>query len=104
MVIIKSIRIKFDKLVAQTGKANLIRIDNLEHWIPSKLCYNLSTKNNLSGSIEIPSFIYEKIFNCNLSDLSDAEKKHIASWYVEKHEPKKIKFNPNQLPDESLFK
>ncbi len=94
MVIIKSIRIKFDKLVAQTGKANLIRIDGIEHWIPSKLCFNLSTKNNLSGSVEIPPFIYEIIFECDLSKLSDEEKKNISSWYVEKHEPKKI--NPIQ--------
>lgn len=94
MVIIKSIRIKFDKLVAQTGKANLIRIYGIEHWIPSKLCFNLSIKNNLSGSMDIPSFIYERIFDYDLSILTDQEKKNIASWYVEKHEPKKI--NPVQ--------
>ena len=104
MVIIKSIRIKFDKLVAQTGKANLIRIDNLEHWIPSKLCFKLSIKNNLSGSVEIPPFIYEKIFDCDLSKLTDQEKKNISSWYVEKHIPVKIEFNPNDLPDASLIK
>ncbi len=46
----------------------------------------------------------ERLFECDLSKLTDEEKKNIASWYIEKHTPVKINFNPNDLPDASLIK
>jgi hypothetical protein len=104
MIVVKSIRVNFDKLLATTAKAYLIKINGSEHWIPISTVRNMSTKNNLSGKAEIATFIYEKIFDCNVSEMTDEEKRSIGSWIVEKHTPRKIDFNPNNLPDASLTK
>lgn len=58
---IKSVRIQFDKLLHDTGKAILIRIYGQEHWIPKKLCRNLVTNNKLGGNVCIPTFIAERM-------------------------------------------
>lgn len=58
---IKSVRIKFEKFLHDTGKAILIRINGSEHWIPKKLCKNLIVNNKLGGNVCVPIFIVEKI-------------------------------------------
>lgn len=58
---ITEVRIKFDKLKADTGKAILVRIIDDEYWIPSKLCRKLVINNKLGGHVCIPMFFAEKI-------------------------------------------
>lgn len=58
---VKSVRIKFDKILHDTGKAILIRIDGVENWIPKKLCRNLIINKKLGGNVCIPYFFAEKL-------------------------------------------
>lgn len=58
---IKSVNIKFEKLIHDTGKAILVRINGAEHWIPKKLCRKLIVNNKLGGNVCIPTFIAEQI-------------------------------------------
>jgi hypothetical protein len=58
---IKSVRICFDKILHDTGKAILIRINEAEHWIPKKLCRKLIISKKLSGNVCVPFFIAERI-------------------------------------------
>ena len=66
---IKSVRIKFEKLLHDTGKAILIRIDGVEHWIPKKLCRNLTINKKLGGNVCVPTFVIERI-GLNIEDYS----------------------------------
>jgi len=68
---IKSVRIKFDKFLHDTGKAILVRIDGIEHWIPIKLCRKLIINNKLGGNVCIPSFFYERMGYEVTEDLAD---------------------------------
>lgn len=63
---IKSVRITFDKLYHDTGKAILVSINNNELWLPKKLCRNLVVNKKLGGHVSIPTFLAEKlnILNC----------------------------------------
>lgn len=58
---IKSVNIKFEKLIYDTGNAILVRINGFEHWIPKKLCRKLIVTKKLGGNICIPTFIAERI-------------------------------------------
>jgi len=58
---IKSVNIKFEKFLHDTGKAILLRINGGEHWIPKKLCRKLIVNNKLGGNVCIPTFIAERI-------------------------------------------
>jgi len=66
---IKSVNIKFEKFLHDTGKAILVRINGIEYWIPKKLCRKLIVNKKLGGNVCVPSFIAEKIGfnieNCN---------------------------------------
>jgi hypothetical protein len=92
---VKSVRIKFDKIYHDTGKAILISIANKDHWLPKKLCRNLVINSKLGGNVCIPTFIAEKI-GLNVEDCKpDIEVIH--------HIPEpKDKTNINH--DSSLFK
>ena len=58
---IKSVNIKFEKILHDTGKAILVRINGVEHWIPKKLCRKLIINNKLGGNVCVPTFIAERI-------------------------------------------
>lgn len=58
---VTEVRIKFDKLKADTGKAILVRIFDSEYWIPLKLCRKLVVNNKLGGNVCIPMFFAEKL-------------------------------------------
>lgn len=92
---IKSVRVKFDKLLHDTGKAILVRINGCEHWIPKKLCRNLIVNNKLGGNVCIPTFIVEQI----ALDINDCNPDIEVIHHIPQKEDKaKIKH------DEALFK
>lgn len=99
---IKSARIKFDKLLGETPKACLILTQGKEHWIPKSLCRKFTLNNKLGGNVVLPTFIINKMFDI---DINKNDYDFIAADYVVEHRrPKKIDFNPNNNPNESLIK
>lgn len=85
---IKSARIKFDKLLGETSKAYLIRIEGLEHWIPKSQCRRFTTNNKLGGNVEISSFIINRMFDIDINiDCPDFVK---PTWVVVNHTPDKL--------------
>jgi len=77
---ITSVKIKFDKLLADTGKAILIRVYNQEHWLPKKLCSCLITNKKLSGKVVIPAWLaIDKGFVFDESDADTIIEKHIPA-------------------------
>lgn len=66
---INSVNIKFEKLIHDTGKAILVRINGVEHWLPKKLCRKLTVNNKLAGNVCVPTFISERIGIC-INDCS----------------------------------
>lgn len=92
---VKSVRIKFDKFLHDTGKAILVRLNGAEHWIPKKLCRNLIVNNKLGGNVCVPTFIAGRI-GLDIDDCSpDIEVIH--------HIPGKADKNKIEH-DDSLFK
>lgn len=92
---INSVKIKLEKLLYDTGKAILVRINGVEHWIPKKLCRNLIVNNKLGGNVCVPTFIIKEI-GLNIDNCSpDIEVIH--------HIPK-LQDKTNIKHDESLFR
>jgi len=91
---IKSVKIYFNKLKHDTGKAILVSIDENEIWLPKKLCRNLKVHNKLNGSVCIPTFLAEKN-NIQITDENiDIEVIH----HIPIEQKKEVNY------DESLFK
>lgn len=85
---IKSARIKFDKLLGETSKAYLIRIDGDEHWIPKSQCRRFITNQKLGGNVEVSTFIINRMFDIDINiECPDFVK---PTWIVENHIPKKL--------------
>lgn len=105
---IKSVKIKYDKYVAETSKAYLIIYLNTQVWLPKSLCKNFHIYgNDMHGVTEIPSFLFEKITGCDPNNTDkDLSYWHAeASWIVEKHKPEKINFTEEDTkPDATLIK
>lgn len=58
---IRKVRIKFDKLLHNTGKAILVRVQNKETWLPNFAISDLVISNKLSGNVVVrASFCDEK--------------------------------------------
>lgn len=91
---VKSARLKFDKLLHDTGKAILIRVNSSDHWIPKSLCRKLTINNKLGGHVCLPSFIIERL-GINIEDLD-------PEIIVTHHVPKKIKKQVDH--DSDLFR
>ncbi len=87
---IKSARIKFDKLKGETPKAFLIQIHNEEHWIPKSMCRRFTTNKKLGGHVELPAFIINRMFDIDINEMEDLPDNIKPTWIVEKHEPTKI--------------
>lgn len=89
---ITTVRIKFEKLLADTGKAILIRVFNQEIWLPKKMCRNLITNKKLGGNVVIPTWLAnEKGIQFDDSD---------ADTIIEKHIPVKVEpVNPQADAD-----
>jgi len=88
--VIKSARIKFDKLKGETPKAFLIQIHNEEHWIPKSMCRRFTTNKKLGGHVELPAFIINRMFDIDINEMEDLPDNIKPTWIVEKHEPTKI--------------
>jgi len=64
MTTIKSVRLKFSKLLGETAKAiHFYLYDDSMHWIPKKLCRKLVVNKKLGGHVCIPTFWYEKMMD-----------------------------------------
>lgn len=100
---IKSARIKFEKLLGETPRAFLLKINNKEHWIPKSQCRNFITNKKLGGNVILPTFILNEILEC---DINKVDCSHFIDkeYKVEHHKPNKVTFDPNEKPDESLIK
>ena len=84
---IKSARIKFEKLKGETPKAFLIQVIRDEFWIPKSLSRNFILNKKLGGHVELPTFIINKMFDIDINiDCPDFVK---PTWIVEHHTPEK---------------
>lgn len=93
---IKTVRIKFEKLKGETAKAVLLQISNNEFWFPKRFCKQFITNKKLGGNCVIPAWLYLEKFGVT-PDISDAE------TIVEKHVP--VKIEPiKSNPDASLIR
>ena len=100
---IKSVKIKFDKYVAETSKAYLVKYQREELWLPKSLCRNFAVHgNDMHGVAEIPSFLFEKITGVNPNDegvdLSDYRAE--IAWQVIVKTPAKIEVTEIKPLDE----
>lgn len=85
---IKSARIKFDKLLGETSKAYLIRIDRDEHWIPKSQCRRFITNHKLGGNVEISTFIINRMFDIDINIYCPDFVK--PTWVIVNHTPDKL--------------
>lgn len=100
---IKSIKIKFDKYVAETPKAYLVKYLSEEVWFPKSLCKNFAVHgNDMHGVIEIPIFLFKKITgkNPNTEDVDLHDYKASIAWQVIVKTPEKISFTESKPMDE----
>lgn len=92
---IKSVNVKFEKFLYDTGKGILVRINGNEHWLPKRLCRKLVINSKLGGHVCIPTFIADRI-GINIQDCKpDVEIIH--------HFPE-IQDKTNIKHDEDLFR
>jgi hypothetical protein len=82
--------LKFDKFYHDTGRAILVQYQNKKHWIPKKLCRNITVNKKLGGHVSIPSFFYENMGYEVSEDISD---KTIIHHVPEKKKPIKSEIN-----------
>ncbi|MBN2747361.1 MAG: hypothetical protein JXR34_11605 [Bacteroidales bacterium] len=103
---IKSVKIKFTKYVAETPKAYLVKYNYSEVWLPKSLCRNFAVHgNDMHGVAEITSFLFEKItgVNPNETDKDLCDYNAVPSWTIEKHVPERIE--PKEIQaDANLIK
>jgi len=79
---IKRVRIKFDKLLHDTGKAILIRISNKEYWLGHYMCTDLVVNKKLGGHVSISVNICKEKGIYYNEDMAD--------YIITRHVPKKI--------------
>lgn len=91
---IKSVRIKFDKLLHDTGNAILVRIGNKDYWIGKFMFKNLVINNKLGGHLSISPKICDEKGICWDEIMADVT--------ITKHIPKKKKIETRQEPNELL--
>lgn len=97
--IIKTIRIKFDKLMGETPKAYLLKIMQVEHWVPKSQCRGFILNKKLGGNVAISAFIYERIFDTKIESIDDISYGN-AEWVVEKHVPDRMQpVGSNYVPE-----
>lgn len=92
---IKTVRVHFDKLRAETQKSFLIRAYNQEHWFPKSLVKKLSVNRKMAGSFVIPSWLYIDKFGIEPS-IEDAE------LIIEEHIPERISQDTKVEIDQDL--
>ena len=80
--------VRFDKFLAETPKAYLIRVEMVEYWVPKSLCKRLITNNKLGGNVILPTFFINKMFEIDIN--IDCPKFITPEWIIENHIPEKI--------------
>ena len=92
--------IRFDGLLANTGRAYLFEINRQEFWVPVKLCRHLriTGKRLLNGTtthgtVQIPDFKYEEI-----AKVTDVEAWETIT--IERHTPEKIEAKESNVINE----
>lgn len=100
---IKSARIRFEKLLGETPNAFRLKIQGKDHWIPKSQCRNFILNKKLGGNVILPTFILNDILDC---DINEKDCSHVIDneWTVEHHKPEKVEFDPNEKPNASLIK
>lgn len=79
-----TVRIKFDKLLHDSGKAIFVRIISKEYWLPKKLCRNLTINSKLGGNVCIPVFL-AKAKGIDIDDANpDIEIEHHIPEHLDK--------------------
>jgi hypothetical protein len=90
---IKSIFIRFDKLLGETPRAYLILIRNKEVWFPSRFCRNFILNKKLGGNMVIPAWLYKEKLGQEPDECDAVE-------FTEYHKPeKKKKLNNNIIKE-----
>ena len=92
--------IRFDRLLANTGRAYLFEINRQEFWVPVKLCRHLriTGKRLLNGTtthgtVQIPDFKYEEI-----AKVTDVEAWETIT--IERHTPEKREAKESNIINE----
>lgn len=93
---IKSVRVQFDKHMATTHKAYLLRFGTKEYWFPRRLCRGFVVNQKLGGNVAIPAWLYMEKFG----QEPDEE---IAEITIVHHVPARIKAHKIEA-DASLIK
>lgn len=84
---IKSARIKFDKLLGETPRAYFIKFNGKQVWIPKSMSRNFITNKKLGGNVVLPAFILNDILGF---DINERETDLIEPTYiVTKHTPER---------------
>ena len=89
--------LRFTKYQAETVKAYLVKVHHLEFWLPKRFCRKLIINKKLGGNVQIPEWLY-------IEKLGHEPPEIDYTYEVIKTIPKKIEFDPNSKPDESLIK
>jgi len=92
--------IRFDRMLANTGRAYLFEINRKEFWIPTKLCRHLhiTGKRLLNGTtthgtVQIPDFKYQEIASVTTVEAWD-------TITIERHTPDKVEAKQsNEIDD-----
>ena len=89
---IKSVRVKFDKFLHDTGKAILVRINGEEYWLAYYMFTNLVVNKKLRGHLSILTKVCD--------DKGIYYDDSMADIIIETHIPTKI--NKKPITDDSL--
>lgn len=87
---IKTAFLKFDKLLGETPKAYLIKVNNKEHWVPKSQCRSFTTNQKLGGHVTLPAFILNRMFDFNIDEATSMPADIRPVWVVEHHTLEKI--------------
>lgn len=80
---ITTVRVQFDKLMGETPKACLLKIEGRECWFPRKLCRKFVLNKKLGGNMVIPAWLFKEKFGYDPDES-------IAETIVKHHVPEKI--------------
>ena len=108
-MLIKSIKLRFDKWHHSTEKAHLLTYKGKQVWLPKKLAWDfLVAGNDQHAWATIPAWLFEKITGMNPEDMQEqygtlGMKEHfgaILHTVIEHHKPTPIAPVDNNFIDE----
>jgi hypothetical protein len=76
---VKTVYVKFDKLLGETPSAYLLKIWDKEIWFPKRCCHQFILNKKLGGNMRIPAWLYIDKFGCepDEEDITEVIIKHI---------------------------